>query len=339
MNHTKLLRGALAFAVALGATAGTALAQDAGIDNQNRNAYLAALKGKRVVFIAMTMQVDMTNAWAKMMQRQAKELGYTLDIRDANWSTEVGARALTTAIAEKPDLIVLQNADVQAYARLIKQAADAKVKVLQVNMESLQKSDGYVGADWVGIGYAAGKELAQHCSAGKGRSTKVQVLMGAPTSAVDLFQVFGMRKALAEHPEIKIVSQQVTNYDANKARSITASVLQQHPDLCGSFGIWDAMDAGTGAAIKEAGQQGKVYVVTSGAGAETACQKIKDGTFNAMVVYDSRVHGAAINTMIVNMLQLKQPTVANPMVYYPPQRVVNKDNLRPGSCWSTEDLL
>ena len=316
-----------------------AVAQDAGIDNQNRNAYLASLKGKRVVFIAMTMQVDMTNAWAKMMQRQAKELGYTLDIRDANWSTEVGSRALTTAIAEKPDLIVLQNADVQAYARLIKQAADAKVKVLQLNMESLQKSDGYVGADWVGIGYAAGQELAQRCAVGKGRSTKVQVLLGAPTSAVDLFQLFGLRKALAQHPEIKIVSQQTTNYDANKARSITASVLQQHPDLCGSFGIWDAMDAGTGAAIKEAGQQGKVFVVTSGAGAETSCQKVKDGTFSALVSYDSRVHGAAINTMVVNMLRMPQSTVANPMVYYPPSRVITKDNLRPGSCWGVDDLL
>jgi len=335
MNRFKTLIKALGLA----ALAAPALAQDTGIDNKIRNTYLDALKGKRVVYIPMTMQVDITIGLNKMLQRQAKELGYTVDVRDANWSTEAGSRAMTAAIAEKPDLIVLQNADVQSYARLIKQAADAKIKVIQFNMESLQKSDGYVGADWLGIGFAAGQEVAARCATGKGRSTKVQIVMGVPTSPADLYQVFGFRKALAAHPEIKIVSQQAANYDPSKARSITASVLQQHPDLCASFGIWDAMDAGSGAAVKEAGQTGKVFVVTSGGGAETSCQKVKDGTFSMLIAYDVRAQGVAMNTLVASALQSKQPVGADPVVYYTPNRLVTKDNMRPASCWGTDDLL
>jgi ribose transport system substrate-binding protein len=338
MKQTRFLRGVLATAIAL--TMGTAtLAQDAGIDNQTRNVYMNALKGKRVVYIPMSMQLDLTQAWAKAMQRQAKELGYTIDIRDANWNTEAGSRALTTAIAEKPDLIVLQNANLQSYARLIKQATEAKIKILQLNMESLQKSDGYVGADWVGIGQLAGQEVAARCAAGKGRSTKVQVVIGASTAPADLYQMFGFRQALAKHPEIKIVSQQAANYDPSKARAITASVLQQHPDLCASFGIWDGQDTGAGAAVKEAGQQGKVFVITSGGGHETTCQRVKDGTFSTVIAFDVRAQAVAINTQVASLLQSKQPASADPIVYYTPNHLITKSNLRTGSCWSMDDVL
>lgn len=338
MKQTRFLLGLLASASAL-ALASAALAQDAGVDNQTRNAYMSAVKGKRVVYIPMTMQIDLTQAWAKAMQRQAKELGYTIDIRDANWSTEAGSRALTAAIAEKPDLIVLQNANLQSYARLIKQATEAKLKILQLNMESLQKSDAYVGADWVGVGQLAGQEVAARCAVGKGRSTKVQVIIGASTAPADLYQVFGFRQALAKHPEIKIVSQQAANYDPSKARAITASVLQQHPDLCASFGIWDAQDTGAGAAVKEAKLQDKVFVITSGGGHETTCQKVKDGTFSTVIAYDVRAQAVAINTQIASLLQSKQPASANAVVYYTPNHIITRSNLRTGSCWSMDDVL
>jgi len=338
MNTLRSKMARLAIACVMGVCGGMALAQDGGIDNKHRNAYLQGLQGKRVVYIPLNMTMDLAVGWGKLLQRQADELGYTLDIRDPNWSTEVGARALSTAIAEKPDLIVLQNSDVQAYARLIKQAVSAKVKVLQLNMESLQPSDGHVGADHVGIGIIAGQELVKRCAAGKGRSTKIQVVMGVPTGPADLFQVYGLRQALKNTPEIQIVSQQATNYDPSRARAVTASVLQQHPDLCGSFGIWDALDAGTGAAVKEAGLSDQVFVITSGGAEQAACDKIQDGIFSAVVAYDVRVQGAALNAMVVALLQRKEPVADNPMNYYPPLRVITKENMHPGSCWTLETL-
>lgn len=332
-----MLSRMLAIALALGMTCASALAQNAGMDNPTRNAYLNAMKGKRVVFIPQTLQADLTIGWNKMLQRQADEMGYTLEVRDANWNTDAGARALATAIANKPDLIVVNNPDVQSYARLIKQAIDANIKVLQINLESAQRSDAYVGADWVGIGVAAGKEVVARCAKGKGRSTKVQIVMGVPTSADNLYQIFGFRKALADSPEIQIVSQQAGSYDPTKARAITASVLQQHPDLCASFGIWDGMDSGTGAAVKEAGLSGKVFVITSGGAAESTCQKIKEGIFSMSVSYDVRVQGAGLNALVASLLQSKGRV--EPVTYYSPTRLITKDNMTPSSCWTMGDLL
>src|ERR1700752_4868637 len=118
MKVGKLFAGALALAL----TASATFAQE-GIDNEKRNVYLKSLEGKRVVYIPLEMR-DNAAAWHKYLQVQADQLGYKIDVRDPNWSTDVGSRALTAAISEKADLIVLQNPDVQSYARLIKRAMD-----------------------------------------------------------------------------------------------------------------------------------------------------------------------------------------------------------------------
>ena len=44
--------------------------------------------------------------------------------------------------------------------------------------------------------------------------------------------------------------------------AIAATLLKQHEDLCGFYGIWDGQDVGTAAAIREAGKTGKVVLTT-----------------------------------------------------------------------------
>ncbi len=323
---------------ALALTATSTFAQE-GIENEKRTAYMNKLEGKRVVYIPMNMNADLTIAWHAYLQRQAADLGYTVDLRDPNWSTEAGARALTAAISEKPDLIVLQNPDVQSYARLIQQAQRQGIKLIQLNMESLTPSDTYVGADWQGIGYAAGQEVAKHCSSAGAPSKKVAITMGVPTAPVDLFQIYGFKQALAEAGgDFEIVSQQAAGYDPSKANSITAAVLQQHNDLCAVFGIWDGMDAGAGAAVKEAGMQDSVYVVTSGGAAQASCEKIADGTYDMYIGYDARAQGAALNVQVSHLLQSDKAAGDNPVVYYTPNFRMTADNLHPGSCWTFESL-
>jgi len=333
----KLLRTFIC-AAALLATAVPVLSQDAGIENKSRTATLESMNGKRVAFIPMNTTVDLTIAWNDVLQRLAKDLNFKIELHDANWSTEAGARALASAITDKVDLIVLQNPDVQSYAKLIEKARAAGVKVIQLNMESLVQSDAYVGADWQGIGEAAGRAVVEKCAAGKGPSTKVQIVEGVPTAPVDLFQVYGFRKVLAMHPEIRIVSQQAANYDSSKARAITASVLQQHPDLCASFGIWDSMDAGAGAAVKEAGKAGQVFVVTSGGGSKTSCEKVQEGIFSLLIAYDTRIQSASLAVQVAEALQSKTPAGADHVTFYTPNKLITKENMRPASCWSMEDL-
>ncbi|MCB8882552.1 sugar ABC transporter substrate-binding protein [Acidisoma cellulosilytica] len=316
---------------------GTAYAQDSGLSNAARRApYYDGLKGKKVVFVPLSMGFDLTEGWAAIMRRQAADLGYTFEIRDPNWSTDAGTRALTSLIAQKPDLVIVHNPDVQSYARPIKRLEQAGIKVLQVNLESALTTDSYVGADWVKVGYVEADALVKKC--GPGTSGKIAIMQGVPTAASNLYELYAYHDTFSKHPNIKIVSEQAANYDPAKARAIMETVLQQNPDLCGVVGNWDNQDVGAGAAIQQAGKTGQVYVVTSGGGTADGCENIRKGLLDMTVSYNVPLQGDILNQQIVELLlsPAKAGTVKN--TYYTPLTILTKDNLTPRNCWSLNEL-
>jgi len=252
----KTLRTLLLLLVGSAFWTSAAIAQDKGLDNAAKRApYYDALKGKKVVFVPLAMGFDLTEGWAAIMRKQAADLGYDFDIRDPNWSTDAGTRAITAIIAEKPDVAIIHNPDLQSYARLAQRLVKAGVKVLQVNLESTNSTDYYVGADWVKVGLIQANVLVEKCGAGSGTSGKIAILEGQPTAASNLYELFAYYNVFADHPEIQVVADQAATYDPAKARAIIETVLQQHPDLCGIVGNWDNQDVGAGAAVEAAGSR------------------------------------------------------------------------------------
>ena len=305
-----------------------------GIDDPTRKDVLSTFTGKKIAFVPVAMGFDLTEGWAAVMKKRAEQLGMTFEIRDPNWSTDAGAQALTSLIAEKPDVIVVHNPDVQSYARLLKRAEEAGIKVVQVNMKSSFPTDAYVGADWIGIGEAQAQAVVDRC--GSGTSGKVQIVQGVLTAAASAYTMKGVENVLSQHSEIKVVSNQAADWDATKARNITATVLQQNPDLCASIGFWDVMDTGTAAAIKESGKP--VYIVTSGGGAQMACDNVKAGLFGEVISYDVPAQGRDINNMIEALIQSKEPAGATKVTLYSPIVKITKDTVRDGMCWDLNAL-
>lgn len=330
-----MLSAALAVS-AIGAT--QVRADDVGLDQVGREGYLNSVKAKKVIFIPIAMGFDLTESWAAIWRKQAQALGFTFDIRDPNWSSDAGTKALTAAIAEKPDLLIIHNPDIQSYARLLKRAQDEGIKVLQINMPSVTVTDSYVGADWVALGEEEATALADRCSTGKGPSTKVAFVQGVVTGAANIYLKRGITNVLAKHPEIKIVSDQSANYDPAKARAIMETVLQQHPDLCGAVGVWDSADVGIGAAVQAAGKTGQVFVVTSGGGNKSACDNIEKGLLTMDVSYNSPLQGNIASQQIAELLQSKDKAGERKVFYFGPLTKITKDNINPRNCWTMDDL-
>lgn len=337
MKFTKVLPAVVSVGVMLG-TMVIASAAEKGLDNPKRDPYYAAMKDKKVVFVPITMGWDLTEGWAAVLRQQAKNLGYKLDIRDPAGSTDAGTRALSQVITEKPDLLVVHNPDIQSYARLLKQAQKADIKVLQVNMESAYATDSYIGADWIQIGEVAGQALVDHCGTGKGVSNKVAVVQGVPTGAGNIYQMRGLYNVFSKHPEIQVVSQQAANYDPSKARAIMATVLQQHPDLCGVMGVWDSQDVGIGAAVQDAGKTGKVFVVTSGGGSKPGCDNLQRGLFDELISYNVPLQGDNLRQAISELLQSKEKAGSSKVSYFTPLTVITKKNVNARNCWTLDDL-
>ena len=309
---------------------GSALAQ--GIDDPTREPYYSAFKGKRVAYVPVAMGFDLTEGWAAGLKEALEPLGVTFDIRDPNWSTDAGAQALTSLISEKPDVIVVHNPDVQSYARLLKKAEEAGIYVVQVNMRSSYSTDVFVGADYVGMGEQIGARLVDICSPANGKSGKVAITQGVLTAAASIYQMQGINNVLSQHPEIQVVSNQAADWDATKAKNIAATVIQQNPDLCAITGVWDVMDVGTAAAIKESGKD--VYLLSQGGGNQSACDGLANGTYSEVVVYFVPGQARDMADMIKQLLQLKQPAGTTKTTLFTPLVFLTKANMTPSSCWS-----
>ena len=150
------------------------LADDMGIDDPSRNAYYEALKGKNVVFVPLALGFDLTDGWYAGMKADLEPLGVNMQVRDPNWSADAGARAISSLIGEKPDLIVVHNPDVQTYAKLLKKAEKRGIHVVQINMKSAYSTDAFVGADYIEIGELAGQAIVDNC--GDGTSGEVAIV-------------------------------------------------------------------------------------------------------------------------------------------------------------------
>ncbi|TIR27816.1 MAG: sugar ABC transporter substrate-binding protein [Mesorhizobium sp.] len=337
MGGTKMmiLKYAAAALTAVFISTGCAMAQE-GMADALRQPTLDSLAGKKVVFVPMSMSFDLPEGWAAIMEKEAKRLGYTLDIRDANWSTDTGTRALTQAITEKPDIIVVQNFDVASYARTLKKAEDSGIKVIQVNMKSSYQTDAFVGADWYGIGQYAANRMIEKCGKASGKSGKIAIVQGPATAAASVYQLNAITETLKGHDDIKIVSSQTGDWDQSKAHGIAQTVIQQNPDLCGIIGFWDVMDAGTGAAIQESGKD--IYLITSGGGNKTACQGVQYGTFNEVISYDVEGQGRDLNNTIKVLLQSKEPAGSLKFALYTPNKFITKDSMSATSCWDLDQL-
>ena len=315
------------------AVAGPAMAQ--GIEDPNRAPYYEALSGKRVAYVPVAMGFDLTEGWAAGLRSALEPMGVTFDIRDPNWNTDAGAQAITALISEKPDVIVVHNPDVQSYARLLKRAEDQGIHVVQVNMRSAYNSAAFIGADYVGMGEQIGHRMVEKCSPTNGGSGKVAITQGVLTAAASIYQMQGIENVLSQHADMQIVSNQAADWDSTKARNIAATVLQQHPDLCGITGFWDVMDIGTAAAIKESGKD--VFLLTQGGGNRMACDNIANGTFSEVVVYHVPSQARDMAVMIQHLLQQDVAAGSTKTTLFTPLVFLNNDNMTVASCWDLPD--
>ena len=121
----------------------------------------SAMEGKTVAYVPIAMGFDLTEAWASGLRKDAEAWGYNLTIRDPNWSVDAGAQALSQLITEKPDVIVVHPPEIQAYARLLKQAARAGIPVITMNLKASENTDYFIGADWYDIAVQQTEQLIE----------------------------------------------------------------------------------------------------------------------------------------------------------------------------------
>ncbi len=299
------------------------------------------LEGKKVGFVPLSMGIDLGQVWNQALQEGATRFGYELIVRDANWNVQAGAQAINELIGMGVDVLVLHPADNQAYVRLVDKAAQAGVSVVQVNMKSPNTGDAYVGANWYETAQLMAGTMHDLCSTDKGGNGKIALITGNMTAPAAYIVRNSMEDFFQANPGLTVVSDQPADYDSTKAMAVASTVLKQTPDLCGFIGMWEVMDMGTAAAVKEAGLTGKVHIVTSGSGEmKSSCANVANGNFDAVVSYEAATVGRALATTVLGLLQNKPAEPGkDPIGIYTPSKVITPANVDQNVCWNLESVL
>ena len=298
-----------------------------------RDHAIKSLKGKKAAFVPVGLGTPLTEEWGRQMKQGFEAAGMKFVMRDPNWDTAKQAQAVQSLINEKPDLLVVHNFDVQILAKLIQKAQEAGIYVIQVNMTSNYKSDAFVGADAIGVGEIIAKDIVKQCGSDTKTSHEVQIVQGDATSGFTLDLMEGAKRVFDKDSSIKLVSTQAANWDRTKAHDITATVIQQHPDLCASWGFWDQMQYGSATAIDEAGKSDQVNVYTSDHSTIT-CEGIRDKLFDKSIGYSVQTQGTDIVSIGKQLLQGGQKPGTTRIADFTTLVEIDKSNWnQPGICY------
>ena len=166
-------------------------------------------------------------------------------------------------VASGVDAVVIAPADSKALVPALRRAIKAGVVVVnidnQLDAEVLQQEG--VTIPFVGPDNAAGaKKVGDYLAKQLAKGDKVAVLEGKTTALNGVQRRLGFEAAMKD-AGIEIVASQSADWETDKANTIAASILSEHPEIKAILAANDSMAIGAVAAVKSAGRTGEVIVV------------------------------------------------------------------------------
>ncbi len=166
---------------------------------------------------------------------------------------------IEAAIAKNPDAIFVSCLDVAADKPLIEEAVAAGIPVLSFDTPCPGTPvSAFVGRnDYTGDG----RDIAEVLAKAMDYKGEVGILEGSPGAENHKLRIQGFKETMAKYPDIQIVAEEYDNDDVERAVTLTASMIQAHPNLKGIFGCNASNPIGAGRAIVEAGKKGEIILV------------------------------------------------------------------------------
>ncbi len=215
------------------------------------------------------------------IEAQAKALGVTVNTQGpTKFDPTLQKPILDSAVAAKPDAILIAPTDVKAMQAPLAAAAASGIKVVLVDttVNDPSYAVSQVASDNLGGGKAAFDAIKQLAPAG-GKVLTVSVDPGISTTDA---RVKGFQDAVAADSTFNYLGVQYSHNDPATAASIVTAALQKDPDIVGIFATNLFAAEGSATGIQQAGKKDAVKIVGFDAGPDQV-KDLKDGTVQALV--------------------------------------------------------
>lgn len=230
-------------------------------------AYGAMAHATSVVFLNPGMSTEtFWVSYAQFMQAGAKDLGLHLRVRyserDANNTLMQAREALHGS--ERPDYLVLVNEQYVA-PQILRMAQGSGVKLLIVNNALTADQVQLLGngIDWLGslvandeqAGYLMLSDLLrQHGPVAPGAFIDLLAFSGAKTTPAAQLREQGLRRALAEHPEVRLRQLVYGEWSRQRAYEQATLLFKRYPQAALVWSANDEMALGAMQALQDSGR-------------------------------------------------------------------------------------
>ena len=213
----------------------------------------------KIAYIAHDIGTPNNQGWKEGIEREcASWSNIKVDSYGAEESAETQVQIMTDCINQGYNAIILQCSDGTALAPSVRQAEEAGIPVITVNLDCA--SDTIHSALVMAVDYDAGRMAADKMAEQLGETGEIAIIQGVPGLERTDNLERGFRETIANYPNIKIVEAQSASFQKDTAMTVMNSFLQSHPDLKGVFAINDAMAEGAALAAQSKNKKGQICI-------------------------------------------------------------------------------
>ena len=255
---------------------------------------------------------------------RAVELGWTPVETDAKWDPKQQS-ANIAALTAQSDIegIVMLSIDFGANNNAAKKFEQTGRPLVTYHMGISYKNAAHVGPNF----YEMGRLLASEMHKDLGGKGKVFFVLGDPNSDSGVNENRGLNDWFEENnSDIEILAVQPAYWDSEKAKQVTKTLLQQHPDVDAIFCNWDVMCVGMGQALEEAGLVGKVRTYID-SGSDVCFTGIEKGWYTKCAAWDTRDQVKRAVDAMSMLVASGWEYGDKPKIWNVPLFIIDKDNM------------
>ncbi len=223
---------------------------------------------------------------------KAAELGYAVDVQDAQEDVVKQQDQVNTMIEQGYDIIMVVPVDTSAMQPITEAVTAAGIPLIYVNRNPFGTDNPpegvyYVGSQEIVAGQLQGEYLVELM----GEEGGVGILMGILSNEGAVKRTEGNESILGKYPGIKVLAKEAGDWQYDKGMNITENWITAYGDgLNAVLANNDGMAIGAVQALQAAGRED---VIVMGVDAiPDAVNMVAEGTLDATVLQDAKGQGA-----------------------------------------------
>ena len=218
-----------------------------------------------LVMKSLANEFFVTMADGARRHQAAHAAEYTLIVNGIRNESDVSQQValIEQMLAQRVQALVVAPADSRALVPVLRRAAAQGVVVVNIDnkLDAATLAEADLRVPFVGPDNRAGaRKVAEVLAGHLTRGDKVAILEGIPTAFNAQQRRLGFEDAMAAAGMV-VVSVQSGQWEQDRANTIAAAWLREHPDLEAILASNDSMALGAASAVRQAGRTAEVQVV------------------------------------------------------------------------------